>query len=1355
MRNKILFFLITCFLFSSNISLGQCPAPVANYPDSACSGVPILFSNTTVGSNLISEWDFNTSENYNNPVGSLVLNNPANLVSSLGLDLVFDNSQYYAFSINTSGNLTRFDFGNSYENNPTINALGNLGILSNCGDIRILSNNGNWFGFINTFSNQVIRLNFGNNLINIPTATALNLSASLFSTPYYIDIEKIGNNFIGIISNYSGGNITVIDFGNDLQNNNPNGFNISVPFSNPISAAITMDCGEIYAIVGYASGYSPVLINFGTTVSATPNSITPLNSSLAMSYRKIDLICNDTSYLVFGQTFNGESVYLMDFGKHINNLNPAISNLGNMNVLSSGFFTNSIKKIGSSLVGFSTGYYNGDLVKFKFKESKFENSFIDNNNNVSVKFDSTGYHYFSLTVKDTISGLSNTISDSIYINNNPSANIQYSSVCQNAPVVFNYQMNNGSSITQSDWIFSNGFSYSGDTANYTFTNPGDYNITLNLIASTGCTTSITSPISIKENPTANFSFIDSVCSGTDILFSDSSLSMDGSITNWSWNINNSTYNSTNCNHQFLNGGLFPITLTIETNYTCKDSTTKDINILSTPIADFETMNTCIGEITLFINTTDSNSLPSVNYFWNLGNNQTTSLTNPTFQYPLATANYNVELIASSLNGCSDTIQKTTRVGNVPQPQFTISSDTICQNSLIQITDNSQSGIGEIISGRIWDLGDGTIIHDSIFINHAYSNPGQYQITLKVISPTSCDSSLIKSIYVIESPIAQFSTSNVCLGDTNVFTDQSSTPPGSVITNWLYQFGDNTQSSLSNTFHKYASSGSYNAYLIVTSNIGCSDTSSTIAINVLSLPMANFSYSKACTGQPVQFTDSSSSTRIIQDWKWNFGNNLGTSNNQNPSFAFNNNFAYPVKLICIDSKGCSDTIIKFIIVDKTPDFNINFNNNCEGLTTQFGFVLNSSASTNFAYLWSFGDSTSSFQSNPQHLYSTSGLYSINLETTDLSNGCALTLNDTIDIYPNPISNFQNKTGCIGKDISLIDSSFISSGTIQSTFWNINNNYFFTGDSISFNASTSGNYSVSLLSTSFEGCKDSITKNIIIYPNPNVSFSTSSIFGAPPLSIDFTTNSSQESYTWDFGDGTTYSNQANPNHIFYDTGIYSVNLIASTSYGCIDSNSIIINVFNPINDVAVIGNTIIKDNNKWNLKALFKNEGNLPINTLEIKLSVEGRSSFYESIAGLNIEPGNIYEYTFKSSLDASEISPSYFCTEALLVNDAEDELIENNNFCSTITDQFKCYNLYPNPATDGITFGVTLPKDEKISVQILSVSGDNCLRSYSYNLKKGYSTIYLNLNQPVNLSSGLYLLIVRYKEESNTIKLVKY
>jgi hypothetical protein len=284
MRNKILFFLITCFLFSDNISFGQCPAPVANYPDSACSGVPILFSNTTVGSNLISEWDFNTSENYNNPVGSLVLNNPANLVSSLGLDLVFDNSQYYAFSINTSGNLTRFDFGNSYENNPTINALGNLGILSNCGDIRILSNNGNWFGFINTFSNQVIRLNFGNNLINIPTATALNLSASLFSTPYYIDIEKIGNNFIGIISNYSGGNITVIDFGNDLQNNNPNGFNISVPFSNPISAAITMDCGEIYAIVGYASGYSPVLINFGTTVSATPNSITPLNSSLAMSY---------------------------------------------------------------------------------------------------------------------------------------------------------------------------------------------------------------------------------------------------------------------------------------------------------------------------------------------------------------------------------------------------------------------------------------------------------------------------------------------------------------------------------------------------------------------------------------------------------------------------------------------------------------------------------------------------------------------------------------------------------------------------------------------------------------------------------------------------------------------------------------------------------------------------------------------------------------------------------------------------------------------------------------------------------------------------------------------------------------
>ena len=68
-----------------------------------------------------------------------------------------------------------------------------------------------------------------------------------------------------------------------------------------------------------------------------------------------------------------------------------------------------------------------------------------------------------------------------------------------------------------------------------------------------------------------------------------------------------------------------------------------------------------------------------------------------------------------------------------------------------------------------------------------------------------------------------------------------------------------------------------------------------------------------------FTDSTTiSSGTINNWSWNFGNNLGTSNQQNPSFIFQYNFAYPVQLISGSSFGCLDTIIQYIVVEKTPD-----------------------------------------------------------------------------------------------------------------------------------------------------------------------------------------------------------------------------------------------------------------------------------------------------------------------------------------------------------------------------------------------------------------------------------------------------
>ena len=342
MKKSILF--LAVFVLTIVNVKAQCPTAIANFPDSACTGSSIQYSNTSTGNNLTTEWDFNISDTKTIPAGNFILNNVPGLGSGLGIDFATENGNYYAFSINLSGNLTRYDFGNSINNNPTTTSLGNLGVLPNCVDIRILFDNGNWYGLTNTFSNQIIRINFGNSLINTPTATILNLPPSLFNTPYYMSAEKIGANFYAIVSNYSGANITVVEFGNSLSNDNPNGYTITVPFANPISAVLTIDCDEIYAIVGFASSDPLVQIDFGTTMSATPISFNPLTATTGTAVRRIDLFNDGDNYILMGHSFGGETMYSFNFGRHINNLSPSITNLGNMGILSSGFYNNSINK---------------------------------------------------------------------------------------------------------------------------------------------------------------------------------------------------------------------------------------------------------------------------------------------------------------------------------------------------------------------------------------------------------------------------------------------------------------------------------------------------------------------------------------------------------------------------------------------------------------------------------------------------------------------------------------------------------------------------------------------------------------------------------------------------------------------------------------------------------------------------------------------------------------------------------------------------------------------------------------------------------------------------------------------------
>ena len=108
---------------------------------------------------------------------------------------------------------------------------------------------------------------------------------------------------------------------------------------------------------------------------------------------------------------------------------------------------------------------------------------------------------------------------------------------------------------------------------------------------------------------------------------------------------------------------------------------------------------------------------------------------------------------------------------------------------------------------------------------------------------------------------------------------------------------------------------------------------------------------------------------------------------------------------------------------------------------------------------------------------------------------------------------------------------------------------------------GIFDVTLVVTTPDGCKDSLTMQdmITVYPLPVADFSalppSTDIFN-PEITFNDNSNGAVE-WNWDFGDGTA-STVSNPIHFYGDTGTYTVWLYVESSEGCLDSTSNLVEI-----------------------------------------------------------------------------------------------------------------------------------------------------------------------------------------------------
>ncbi|MBK6526619.1 MAG: PKD domain-containing protein [Crocinitomicaceae bacterium] len=178
----------------------------------------------------------------------------------------------------------------------------------------------------------------------------------------------------------------------------------------------------------------------------------------------------------------------------------------------------------------------------------------------------------------------------------------------------------------------------------------------------------------------------------------------------------------------------------------------------------------------------------------------------------------------------------------------------------------------------WSGGSGTYSPNNTNLNAGYIptplevTAGTVSLTLTSTNNGTCVSvSDVVQITFIAPPFANFNFSDVCLEETVNFTDFSLNGYGT-ISAWDWNFDDGSSSSTQNNSHLYSSAGSCAVELIVSSDAGCSDTT-TQNVQVFELPVADFNYTSSCDNNLVilDFTDNSTTQADpLNYWYYDFG-----------------------------------------------------------------------------------------------------------------------------------------------------------------------------------------------------------------------------------------------------------------------------------------------------------------------------------------------------------------------------------------------------------------------------------------------------------------------------------------------------
>lgn len=305
--------------------------------------------------------------------------------------------------------------------------------------------------------------------------------------------------------------------------------------------------------------------------------------------------------------------------------------------------------------------------------------------------------------------------------------------------------------------------------------------------------------------------------------------------------------------------------------------------------------------------------------------------------------------------------------------------------------------------HIWDFGDGSAVDTAQNPSHTYTGLGNFTVMYIGIDSTTCNiaDTVYLSVQILEpevfSAVLDIGPYDPCVS-TNFNVSLEFT--GSGADSLIWDMGDGNIYNDTVVSHTYVNDGQYIITMTAydfTCNLMETITDTVYFNSTSTVATANASPNVIACDPPFIVNYTGGST---PDHYWDFGDGVGTSTQQNPSYTFTAIGNYDVMYVGIDSSTCniSDTVYLTVQVLEKEEFSASFSpippQPCSD-TVLVNVVFTGTGADQLT--WDMGDGTVFTNDTViNYMYTVPGIYTMTMTAVDLTCNNTGTITQTIEV-----------------------------------------------------------------------------------------------------------------------------------------------------------------------------------------------------------------------------------------------------------------------------------------------------------------------------------------------------------------------